>query len=207
MSFDTTEMDAVKPPEFLKLTGIVDISWRTFKQQFTLFMQAVGLDDESDSQKIPLLLTVAGPQAIEVYNTFTFVDAADRGTYDKVIKKFDEHCSPKKNDTYERYVFRSSTQSQGESFDSFLTDLKLKSKTCNFRILTESMIRDQTVFGIYDNKIRERLLRETELTLDGGDKIYHASKLALLLHSRTFSDKEDTTVAESPVGSAVTHKM
>ncbi len=29
------------------------------------------------------------------------------------------------------------------------------------------MIRDQIIFGIYDKKIRERLLRETELTLDG----------------------------------------
>ncbi len=64
LSFDTTEMDAVKPLESLKLTGNVDISWRTFKQQFTLYMQAVGLDDKSDSRKIALLLTVAGPQAI-----------------------------------------------------------------------------------------------------------------------------------------------
>lgn len=134
------------------------------------------------------------------------MDAADRGKYYEVMKKFDEHCSPKKNETYERYVFRSRTQSQGESFDSFLTDLKLKSKTCNFGILTESMIRDQIVFGIYDKKIRERLLRETELTLDGAVKICHASELALL-HSRTFSDKEDTTVADSPVVGTVTHKM
>ncbi len=95
------------------------------------------------------------------------MDAADRGKYDEVMKKFDEHCSPKKNETYERYVFCSCTQSKGERFDSFLTDLKLKSKTCNFRILTVSMIRDQIIFGIYDKKIRERLLRETELTLDG----------------------------------------
>lgn len=78
-------------------------------------MQAVGLDGESDSRKIALLLTVAGTQSIKVYNTFTFVDTVDRGKYDEVIKKFDEHCSPKKNETYERYVFRSCAQSQGES--------------------------------------------------------------------------------------------
>ncbi len=88
-----------------------------------------------------------------------------------------------------------------------MTDLKLKSKTCNFGILTESMIRDQIVFGIYDKKIKERLLRLlTELTLDGVVKICHASEL-VFLHSRTFSDKEGTTVAHSPVVSAVTHKM
>lgn len=104
------------------------------------------------------------------------------------MKKFDEHCSPKKNYTYERYAFRSRVQSKGESFDSFLTDLKLKAKTCNFGTLNESVIRDQTVFEIHDKKIRERLLRETELTLYGAVKICHASELALL-HSRTFSEE------------------
>ncbi len=68
------------------------------------------------------------------------------------------------------------------------------------------MIRDQIVFGIYNKKIRKRLLREAELTLDGAVKICHAREFALL-HSRTFSDKKDTTVADSPVVSAVTHKM
>lgn len=75
-------MDAVKPPQSLKLTGSVDSSWRTFKQQFTLYMQAVGLDGKADSRKIALLLTVAGPQAIEVYNTFTFAEAADGEKYE-----------------------------------------------------------------------------------------------------------------------------
>lgn len=124
----------------------------------------------------------------------------------EVIKKFDEHCSPKKNETYERYVFRSRIQSQGESFDSILTDLKLKAKTCNFGVLAESMIRDQTVFESDDKKIRERLLRETELTLESAIKICHASELAQL-HSRTFTGKEGTTCADSPVVGAVTHKM
>lgn len=198
-------MDSIKPPESLKLTGSVDSSWRTFKQQFALYIQAVGLSDESDSRKIALLLTVAGPQAIEVYNTFTFAVAADREKYDEVIKKFDEHCSPKKNETYERYVFRTRIQSQGENFDSFLTDLKLKAKTCNFGVLAESMIRDQIVFGIDDKKVRERLLRETELTFEGAVKICHASEIALL-HSRTFTDK-GSTGADCPVVGAVTHKM
>ncbi len=113
-------MDAVKPPESLKLTGNVDNSWRTFKQQFTLYMQAVGLDDKSDSRKIALLLTVAGLQAIEVYNTFTFVDAADRGKYDEVMKKFDEHCSPNKNETYERYCNKGLVRGESRSTCSFI---------------------------------------------------------------------------------------
>lgn len=136
----------LKPPESLKLTGNVDENWRTFKQQFHLYMAAMGLETKPDARKVALLLTIAGPQAIEVYNTFVFDDPGDEEKLATVLSRFDAHCSPKKNETYERYVFRSLTQRQNEPFDSFLTDLRLKAQSCNFATLKDSMIRDQIVF-------------------------------------------------------------
>lgn len=52
-------MDAVKPVESLKFTGNIECSWWTFRQQFMLYMQAVGLNGKPDSWKIALILTVA----------------------------------------------------------------------------------------------------------------------------------------------------
>lgn len=75
----------------------------------------------------------------------------DKEQFDTVVAKFDEHCSPK-NETYERYVFRSHIQMPAESFDAFVTDLKLKARTCNFGVLQDSMVRDQIVFGINEKK-------------------------------------------------------
>ncbi|XP_016424220.1 uncharacterized protein LOC107752711 [Sinocyclocheilus rhinocerous] len=125
-----------------------------------------------------LLLTIAGVDAVEVYNTFNFEDEADQKKLDKVLEKFDAHCLSKKNETYERYVFRTRMQHEGETFDCFLTDLKIKAKTCNFNELRDSMIRDQIVFGICDKKGRERLLRESELTLDHAVELCQSSELA-----------------------------
>lgn len=146
-------MESVKPPDAVNWTGNVDCEWRTFKQRFTLYLQAVGLDEESYARKIALLLlAVAGPQSIEVFNMLVFDREEDKGKYDVVIRKFDLHCSTKKNETFERYVFRSRLQLQGKTFDSFVMDLKLKARTCNFGLLHDSMIRDQIVFGINDKK-------------------------------------------------------
>ena len=100
------------------------------------------------------------------------------------MTKFDEHCSPKKNETYERYVFRSRIQMPAESIDAFATDLKLKARTCIFGVLPDSMLRDQIVFGVNETKVRERMLRETDLTLAGAMKICHANELAQQ-HART----------------------
>lgn len=104
-----------------------------------------------------------------------------------MLAKFTAHCSPQKKETYERYVFRSRVQQPQETFDNFLTDLRLKAKTCNFDQLSDSMIRDQIVFGIGDAKLRQRLLRETELTLQEAIKICQASELAQL-HVKTFGE-------------------
>lgn len=152
-----------------------------------LYLQALRLDGKPDARKIALLLTVAGPQSVEVFNTFVYTDAEEKDKFDTVVLKFDEHCSQKKNETFERYVFRSRLQQPAENFDVFLTDLKLKARTCNFGVLHDSMIRDQLVFGIKDKKVRERLLRETELTLAGAVRICHTSELALQ-HAKTFSE-------------------
>lgn len=129
---------------------------------------------------------MAGRQAVEVYNTFVFIDEEDKDNFDVVVKTFDEHCSPKTNESFERYVFRSRIQQTAESFDVFPTDLKLKARTCNFGVLHDSMIRDQLVFGLQNSKLRERLLQETELTLKSAVKICHASGLAMQ-HVRTFA--------------------
>jgi hypothetical protein len=72
---------------------------------------------------VALLLTCAGSEAIDIYNTFEFVgdpvktDFPLKQTYNKVIEKFDAYCSPRTNETFERYVFRCRTQKDGEKFD------------------------------------------------------------------------------------------
>jgi hypothetical protein len=62
-------------------------------------------------------------------------------------------------------VFFSRNQENGESIDHYVTVLKTLSDTCEFGNLKESLIRDRLVFGILDNSVRERLLRDPELTL------------------------------------------
>ena len=80
-------------------------------------------------------------------------------------QKFDAHCNPKKNITYERYIFNTCTQN-GRPFDTFLIDVMKKAKSCDFLTLYDELIRDRIVCGIDSTQTRERLLRNTELTLE-----------------------------------------
>ena len=106
---------------------------------------------------------------------FSFTEEED-GDFDSVIEKFNSYCNPKKNETYERYVFHSRKQLQGEPIEQFVTDLKLKAQTCQFENPKDSMIRDRLVLGVTNTRVRERLLREENLHLDKAVKICQAAE-------------------------------
>ena len=51
-------------------------------------------------------------------------------------------------------------------FDTFLIDLINKAKSCEFENLHDSLIRDRIVCGIDCKQTQERLLRNSDLTLE-----------------------------------------
>ena len=113
-------MDKLKPPHELKIAGgsLAD-RWERLLEQFRWYLAAVVEDDADgdDRKKVAILLTIAGPEAQEVFRTFTYesakpavgnqpvilAEAADQ--FNTVVRKFTEFCVPKKNVIYERYMF------------------------------------------------------------------------------------------------------
>ena len=67
------------------------------------------------------------------------------------------------NETLERHNFNARTQQEGETFDDFLTEVKLLSKNCNFcATCHEGLFRDRIVAGVCDDALRKKLLSETQ---------------------------------------------
>lgn len=91
-------------------------------------------------------------------------------TVQGILTALETYCVPRKYTTYERYVFRTTVQ-EDRSFDVFVTDLRRRAEYCDFGGIKDSLIRDQIVVGISDLKLRERLLRETDLTLEKAIKL------------------------------------
>ena len=140
-----------------------------------------------------MLPRVARKQAIEVYNTFSFT-AEEEGKYESVIEEFTACCNPKKNETYERCVFHSRKQLQGEPVEQFVADLKPKAQTCQFDNLSYSMIRDRLVLGVSSQRVRDCLLRQEDLDLDKAVKICQAADAKILTLAQKGASSSDTSV-------------
>ena len=158
------DREMFKPPAPLNLGGNIASNWKKFKQKFEIFLEACDKEDASQKKKLAIFLNCIGDDGLELYNTFTFKkDQEDK--YKSVLQLFEEYCAPKGNVIFERFLFNSIVQDEGQSIDAFILTLKTKVKSCDYD-KPDEMVRDRLVLGVLDKQIQERLLRESKLTLE-----------------------------------------
>lgn len=154
------------------------VTWRRWKANFNVYRQAAELSDKAAVTQVAILLHSMGFDAVEIHETFTYGTDEDKTDIEVVLRKFDDYCIPRENSVYERYKFWSRDQKEGESIDQWVTDLRTRASTCNFGDQQELLLRDKMVFGVRDERIKERLLRETDLTLGKALSICRASEVS-----------------------------
>ena len=152
------------PPQ-LNLRGNLAVSWKRFKRVWENYEIAAGLDTKENPLRVATLLTCLGPDAIELFDGFTFAEDAEKEDPDKIIEQFENHCVGETNETYERYKFNTRVHELGESIDTYLSSLRKLAKTCNYDALEDSLIRDRMVIGIRDESTRKKLLQHSKLSL------------------------------------------
>ena len=151
--------------------------WKQFALRWKHYSLSLELSKKDEDAQVGTLLTVIGPEAQEVYTTFEWENEGDEEKIQLVLDQFKAYCEPKKNIPFERYCFNQRQQQTGETYDQYKTALKKLAEGCDFaKITPDEILRDRLLFGISDNKVRERLLRETNLTLEKTDDLCHASE-------------------------------
>jgi len=110
-----------------------------------------------------------------------------------IISAVKAYVRRQRNSLLDRIEFYSRNQQAGESFDSFFTCLKELFHACDFpdtsllcgnckktpaASITESLVRDRVVVGIYDDETRHKLLSTHNLQLSDAIRICRAEEAA-----------------------------
>ena len=97
-------MDQLKPPSAIEFhSGNVADRWQKWKRQFEIYFDACELGEISKPTQVAILLHAAGPEAQEIHRAFAWGDGEDKKNLKHVVKKFTDHCEPRKNVVFERY--------------------------------------------------------------------------------------------------------
>lgn len=107
--------------------------------------------DKPAKTRAYILFNLAGPEAIERERSFVYkaevrapgkngailTPAESREDPECLKRKFRGICNPQQNKTMERHRFCSRNQKQGETIEAFISDLRIKAKSCQFGELTD----------------------------------------------------------------------
>ena len=101
----------------------------------------------------------------KVFKTWN-LSASKHKDINNVIKRFGNYCNLRRSILFECYHFNSQQQKPSESFDCYITTLCQIAGKCTIdTIMPDDNLRDRIIFGITDNKVRERLLHKPKLNL------------------------------------------
>ena len=136
-------------------SGDLPSAWKAFKQHCE-FTFGGPLKQKNEEVKCNYLMLWVGDKGREIYSTWEL--GPDEA------KKLKTYYT--KYEAYVKSKFHQKVQQEGESFEQFLTDLKLLVKDCGYGDPDE-MVRDRVVIGCHSTKTREKLIQEgSDLTLE-----------------------------------------
>ena len=107
-----------------------------------------------------------GPKALTIHNGLPFQREDEKKNLAKILELWESYCLGKTNIIYERCHFNNRNQDAGESIDTYASNLRSLSDTCNFGALKDEMIRDRIVCGVRDSSLRKKLLQVPERTVE-----------------------------------------
>ena len=152
--------------------------WKQFALRWKHYSLALELSKKDEDAQVGTLLTIIGPEAQEVYTTFEWENEGDEekiqlhgtGPVQSVLRTEEEHTVREVLFQSEATANRRNVRSVQNGFEEACRGVWLH------QITPDEILRDRLLFGIADNKVRERLLRETNLTLEKTDDLCHASE-------------------------------
>ena len=145
--------------------GNLVANWEFFRQQWEDYEVATGLDKQTSKIRLASLRSVMGKDCLQTFLNLD-ISVEDRNNVEVCMTALENYFKPQRNVVYERYVFNSCEQNQGESVDSYVTRLRKFASSCKFGTLTDELICDKLVIGIIDRGTKGKPLWEKSLTLD-----------------------------------------
>lgn len=142
-------------------SGNLSKDWEKWKSSFRIYYEACELNKKEKKVQINILLHIIGEKCREVYEQFN----SDFKNVEDLLKEFDGFFLPRKNITIERHAFFIRDQREQESVEQYVFELNKIATKCEFKDLNDELVRDRMICGIRERALRERLLREVDLTL------------------------------------------
>ena len=128
--------------------------WTRWIRRFERFRKATGHNQKSGENQVNTLVYSMGEEADDI--TVSFGLTADDAKECELVKnRFESHFIVTRNIIFERAKFNLRSQPEGDSVETFITDLHCLAEHCEFGVLKAQLILDRIEVGLKDKKLSE----------------------------------------------------
>ena len=113
----------------------------------------------SEERKCILVQDWLGPEGQKIYDSLDWGEDEDVNNYELMWTKLEGAVSAECNEIVASKKFEERVQKPKETITSFVTDLMLLVKDCNY-IDEDRQVRDQCVYGVSDDDLKKKLLEK-----------------------------------------------
>lgn len=135
---------SIPVPDAMDMKGDVYNNWTFFRAQWENYEITTELDKKEAKVRVATLLTVMGKEC-HIIQRHLHMSAEDRDNPQKNLDALQKHFEPSRNVIYECYVFNTAQQSQHESTEQYVANLRKLADKCEFGPLRDELIRDRLV--------------------------------------------------------------
>ena len=185
--------------------------WELYKRDFTIHLDALGLDDKPGRRKVGVLLANMGRECVKIYDAFEWAPAVeadeehgivgrpaeDKYDLDTVFRKFDGHFGVHNYRNIKRQEFLN-TKRGNMSIMDYIAELKRKAEHCQYGEQKEGLICDMIINGVNDKKCSEKLMElpADQLNIDRVMQICRQVELTTA-HLKTLEESPAVNLAKT----------
>lgn len=138
-------------------------AWDSYIERFELFISS---NDIKEDKKVSIFLTTVGVKTYSLLRDLCSPAKPATKKFEELTAIIKEHLYPKPNIIAERYKFSQRNQLPNELVSEYFAQLKKLSISCDFKDNLHDQLRDRLVSGLIKDNIKQRLLTESDLTLE-----------------------------------------
>ena len=155
------------------------IELKHFKEDCRILFEGP-LADMKDKPKVGLIINWLGRDAAQVLKLMDMEAYSPDGVYETLEKVF----RPDYNQTLARFKLRNMKQGMSQSYDAYMSQLRLALPECKYKHDSNELLKDQFIFSLYNKEIQDHLLGELSETDNSVHTLYESPNVESKLEQR-----------------------
>ena len=141
-------------------------------------------------------MTVIGSKAYGLLRNLLSPAKPVEKEFDAIVQVMQNHLNPRPLIIAERFKFHRRSQGGNESVAQYVAELRKLSERCDFGEYLEQALRDCLVCGLVNEKVQQRLLSESDLSLKKAFEIAQGMEAA---QKETYEMRSSTSEGDRQV--------